>query len=150
MCSRFLAFLFLTLSLTSAKAVDAPYGLNVSESELRFVFGIHSLAVDLELGRHGPADYVRAAEAYRKAAVLGLPFAQNDLGRLYETGRGVPRDPIVAHMWYLIAARNGDEVLRQNRDQSARHLSTDELAQAEALANGLQRHLPDPRQLNGR
>lgn len=145
MYRRFLAFLFLIPSLTSAQPVDAPYGLNVSESELRFVFGVHSHAVDLELGRHGPADYALAAKTYRKAAVLGLPLAQNNLGRLYETGRGVPRDPVIAHMWYLIAARNGDEVLRQNRDQSARHLSTEELTLAEALANGLQRHLPNPR-----
>jgi len=146
---RYILTLLLVIpSLTSAQPVNVPYGLDVRESELRFVFGVHSLAVDLELGRHGPADYARAAETYRKAAVLGLSLSQNNLARLYETGRGVPRDLVIAHMWYTLAAQNGDEVPRADRDQSARRLSADELAKAKALALALQRHLPQSRRPN--
>ena len=145
-----LAALLLVPSLTSAQSVDAPYGMQVSDSELRFVFGVHSLGVDLELGRRGPADHARAVQAYRKAAVLGFPLSQNNLGRLYETGRGVPRDPVIAHMWYTMAAKGGDALLRADRDRSARRLIAEELSRAKALAEDLQRHLPDPRHGNDR
>ena len=79
------AMMCLLPCLSFAQSIGSPYGLDVRESELRFMFGVHSQAVDLELGRHGPADYVRAAAVYRKAAVLGLPLAQNNLARLYDT-----------------------------------------------------------------
>lgn len=143
MMRKFLfTLLLLTPGLIPAQPVNVPYGLHVSESELRFVFGVHSLGVDLELGRHGPADYARAAETYRKAAVLGLALSQNNLGRLYETGQGVRRDPVIAHMWYTLAAQSGDELLRDNRDQSASRLNPEQLAKANALAADLQKHLP--------
>lgn len=136
----------LSLITASAAAQDAhsPYGLNVSDAELRFMSAMHSLAVDLELGRRGPADPARAAETYRKAAVLGYPFAQNNLARLYETGLGVPKDPVTAHMWYLIAAANGDATVAMNRDRSAGRLRNGDLIDAEKLAETLRKHLPAP------
>ena len=137
-----IAMMCLLPCLSFAQSIGSPYGLDVRESELRFMFGVHSQAVDLELGRHGPADYARAAAVYRKAAVLGLPLAQNNLARLYETGRGVPRDPVIAHMWYTLAARSGDEILRANRDRSAEALDSEQLAKAQALVLDLQKHLP--------
>ena len=148
MCRHLLILLFRTPALTSAQPVNAPYGLDVRESELRFVFGVHSLGVDLELGRRGPADYARAAETYRKAAVLGLALSQYNLGRLYETGRGVRQDPVIAHMWYTLAAQSGDELLRENLDKFARGLSAEQLAQANALASDLKKHLPGRHRLD--
>ncbi len=121
-----------------------PYGLEVSGAELRFMSGMHSLAVDLELGRNTPVNYALAAETYRKSAVLGYPLSQNNLARLYETGLGVPRDPVVAHVWYLLAAASGESTLVANRDRSARQLLPDQLASAESLARVLMRHLPAP------
>ncbi len=143
---RILGFLLLALSAGAASAQQSypPYGLQVGESELRFMSGLHSLAVDLELGRKTSADYARAAETYRKSAVLGYPLSQNNLARLYETGRGVPRDPVVAHVWYLLAASSGDSALVANRDRSAQHLLPDQIASAESLAKTLKQHLPAP------
>ncbi len=145
---RIFGFLLLA-SLTGAafaQQVYPPYGLKVSESELRFMSGLHSLAVDLELGRKKPPDYARAAATYRKSAVLGYSLSQNNLARLYETGLGVPRDPVVAHVWYLLAAASGDSVLIANRDRSARQLLPDQVASAESLAKTLKLHLPAPSQ----
>lgn len=141
---RVTGFLLLACLAGSAGAQQtfSPYGLSVSESELRFMTGMHSLAVDLELGRGSPVDYARAAEAYRKAAVLGFPFAQDRLARLYETGLGVPQDRVIAHVWYQLAAASGDMMLISNRDRFARLLRPDELSNAEALANTLKRYLP--------
>jgi TPR repeat protein len=143
---RNLVFLFFVLaaSWTQAQPMPASYGLDVGDSELSFMFGNHSRGADLELGRHGPADYAGAASAYRKAAVLGFPLAQNNLARLYETGRGVQQDFILAHMWYALAAASGDESLEANRDASANRLSAEDIAKAEALARALKRHLPNP------
>jgi hypothetical protein len=143
---RNLVFLIFALaaSWTQAQPMHASYGLDVGESELGFMFGNHSLGVNLELGRHGPADYAAAAAAYRKAAVLGFPLAQNNLARLYETGRGVPQDFILAHMWHTLAAASSDESLKADRDALANRLSAGDIAKAEALAHGLKRHLPNP------
>ncbi len=143
---RNLVFLIFALaaSWTQAQPMHASYGLDVGDSELGFMFGNHSLGVDLELGRRGPADYAGAASAYRKAAVLGFPLAQNNLARLYETGRGVPQDFILAHMWYALAAASGEERLQANRDASASRLSAEDIAMAEVLGRGLKRHLPNP------
>jgi len=143
---RNLVFLMFALaaSWTQAQPIHASYGLDVGESELGFMFGNHSRGVNLELGRHGPADYAGAAAAYRKAAVLGFPLAQNNLARLYETGHGVPQDSILAHMWYTLAATSGDESLQADRDASANLLSAGDITKAETLARGLKRHLPNP------
>lgn len=145
MLKRTMVLLILLAGSAVARPDLAPYGIEVSESEMRFIFGMHSFAVDLELGRRGPADFARAAQAYRKAAVLGLPLAQNNLARLYETGRGVPKDAVAAYMWYLLAAGTGDPVMLSNRDRSGQRLTPNERAAAERLAQILQQHLPLPR-----
>lgn len=143
---RIFGFLIMALltGSTMAQQIYPPYGLMVSESELRFMSGLHSHAVDLELGRNTPANYATAAEIYRKSAVLGYPLSQNNLARLYESGLGVPRDPVVAHVWYLLAADSGDSALVANRDRSARHLLPDQIASAERLASTLKEYLPAP------
>ncbi|MGB6133342.1 MAG: tetratricopeptide repeat protein [Acidobacteriaceae bacterium] len=49
---------------------------------------------------HGTApDYELAAHFYRKAADQGDPWAQLQLGLLYKTGRGVPKDDVQAAAW---------------------------------------------------
>lgn len=139
-----LLLLIFSTGSASAQQIYPPYGIRVSESELRFMSGLHSLAVDLELGRKKPTDYARAADTYRKSAVLGFPLSQNNLARLYETGRGVPKDPVVAHVWYLLAAASGDAMLVANRERSARELLPDQIASAEKLAKTLMQYLPAP------
>ena len=143
---RILGFLIMGLltGTATAQQIYPPYGLSVSESELRFMSGLHSRAVDLELGRNTPTDYATAAKIYRKSAALGFPLSQNNLARLYETGLGVPRDLVVAHVWYLLAAASGDSVLVANRNRSAGHLLPDQIASAERLANTLKEYLPAP------
>jgi TPR repeat protein len=71
-------------------------------------------------------------------------LSQNNLARLYEIGLGVPKDPVVAHVWYLLAAASGDSELVANRDRSARRLQPDQITNAESLAKTLTQHLPAP------
>lgn len=48
----------------------------------------------------------RAATFFRQAAALGYSPAQYLLGRVYESGFGVPKDPIEAYKWYLLSSRD--------------------------------------------
>jgi len=49
----------------------------------------------------------RASDLYRTAAEAGDFAAQNNLGELYETGRGVSREPAQALGWYRKSAESG-------------------------------------------
>src|SRR5579862_7590452 len=50
----------------------------------------------------------KAAEWYQKAAHAGNISAQNNMGWLYEEGKGVERDYGKAADWYPMAAHAGD------------------------------------------
>lgn len=54
------------------------------------------------------ADYVRAAECFKEAAEGGYAPAQNNLGKLFAAGQGVPRDDAEACRWFRRAAEQGD------------------------------------------
>lgn len=53
------------------------------------------------------ADPARAARLYQQAARAGDAAAQNNVGELYETGRGVAADMTQARDWYRKAAEAG-------------------------------------------
>ena len=63
---------------------------------------------------HYPQDYAEAAKWYRVAADNNVDGAQNNLGLLYEHGRGVPQDYAEAMKWYLKAAVQGDADAQTN------------------------------------
>ena len=46
---------------------------------------------------------------YRKAAEQGHARAQTSLGATYYNSKGVLQDTIAAHMWFNIAAANGNK-----------------------------------------
>jgi len=52
---------------------------------------------------HGYHEYALAAFWYRKAAEQGYAGAFNHLGDLYAIGNGVPKDPVIAEMLYILA-----------------------------------------------
>lgn len=49
-----------------------------------------------------------AFEYYRKAAILGFPDAENNLGTMYHEGRGVKQDYDLAMKWYMFADLDND------------------------------------------
>jgi TPR repeat protein len=65
---------------------------------------------DVALLAHHDAEALRW---YRKAAEQGDTSAQRNLGYMYETGRGVERDPAQARDWYRKAADQGDNYAAQ-------------------------------------
>ena len=59
-------------------------------------------------------DYKQAAYWYKKAAKLGHAAAQNNLGVLYNNGRGVRKSRGWAKYWYKKACKNGNETACKN------------------------------------
>ena len=52
-------------------------------------------------------DFATALRLWRPLAEHGLAAAQNNLGELLETGRGVSREPVQALGWYRKSAESG-------------------------------------------
>jgi len=69
--------------------------------------GMHRFGLKSLNGTGGAKDPAQAAEWFRKAGELGLPEAQNDLGRLCHSGAGIPRDDAEAFKWFEKAAKQG-------------------------------------------
>ena len=79
-----------------------------------------------------------SSEWYRRAAEQGHEWAQANLGSAYALGRGVPEDPIQAHMWLNLAASrmSGEEfeTVKKLRDQLTDEMSVGQLNAARKLA----------------
>jgi len=53
-------------------------------------------------------DYKEAHKLFLSLATDGVAQAQNNLGWMYSKGQGVPKDSVSAHMWFNVAASNGN------------------------------------------
>ena len=60
--------------------------------------------------------------------------AQLLLAIMYAEGKGVFKDSVFAHMWFNIAAANGDETARESRDAIELEMTRDEIRRATELA----------------
>ena len=79
-------------------------------------------------------DVARAAKWYRKAAEQGYAEAQFNLGNMYQKGRGVPQDYVLAHMWFNLDAAQGNKGSAGLRDDLARDMTLDQIAEAQRMA----------------
>ncbi len=59
-------------------------------------------------------DYATALQEFKPLAEQGLAVAQNNLGIMYDTGRGVPQDYAEAVKWYRRAAEQGQASAQLN------------------------------------
>lgn len=88
---------------------------------------------NFRLGTGGESqDYAEAAKWYRKAALQGHALAQNNLGVMYATGEGVPKDDLAAYAWWNIATANGGAKAKINKPIIAKKLSEADLAECRA------------------
>jgi TPR repeat protein len=95
------------------------------------------LGLMYDLGRGVPLNPVEAVKWYSMAADKGDVAGQSDLGLSYSNGTGVPKDYVLAYMWFdLAAAREGypDSGDAQNRDDVAKLMTPDQIAEAQRLA----------------
>jgi TPR repeat protein len=87
-----------------------------------------------EEGKGSPRNYEEAINWYAKAAKQGLARAQVRLARMYYFGRHVRQDNFLAYIWLTLAADQGDETGRRNRDKVAKLMSPEQIAEAKELA----------------
>ncbi len=62
---------------------------------------------------------------------------------MYDNGQGVPQDYVQAHMWLNLAAANGNEQAKGNRDIAAGLMTGEEIAEAQKLAREWMAAHPD-------
>jgi hypothetical protein len=77
--------------------------------ELAQLAAIRTEARAYEHGEGVPKDARRALELYCQAAKLGDAEAQFSLGWIYANARGIPRDDVVASIFFSLAAKQGHE-----------------------------------------
>jgi TPR repeat protein len=87
------------------------------------------------LGKDLPVDHTEALKWYRSAAEQGDTKAQFNLGYMCRNGEGMTSDYVQAYKWYKLAAVHGNANYQKLRDLVAKRLSSDQLAEAEKLAN---------------
>ncbi len=68
------------------------------------------------------------------AAEQGDYFAQYYLGLMYAKGQGVPEDYVQAHMWLNLTVMQGHEDAKTDRDDIAKKMTPEQIAEAERLA----------------
>ncbi len=94
----------------------------------------NSLGLMYRKGKGVLQDDKAAVKWLTLAAEQGHASAQFGLGWMYRNGKGVLQDYATAHAWYNIAASNGKEIAAKNRDIIAKSMTTEQLAEAQALA----------------
>jgi hypothetical protein len=53
---------------------------------------------------------------------------------MYAEGQGVPQDNVYAHMWFNLAAADGNENASTGRDMVAKRMTTADISKAQSLA----------------
>ena len=109
---------------------------------------MHDLALYYAEGRGGVETNIKtAASWFEKAAQRGVVDSQYNLGVLYESGQGLPKNLTEAYIWYSIAAAQGDQFARKHIDLLKQQLSAADLKRAENASRALPRLLSTKRQM---
>ena len=71
---------------------------------------VNTASADYEAGRRAwnAGQHVEALKHWQTAANTGDSRAMLALGRLYLQGLGAPQDYVLAHMWFNLAASQGE------------------------------------------
>jgi TPR repeat protein len=92
------------------------------------------LGTMFRLGRGVPENPQEAARWLSAAAANGVGIAQLAIGRMYRDGIGVPRDLVEAYAWFSAAGANSVMDGFAYRDEIARAMSPEQLAEAKRRA----------------
>ena len=80
-------------------------------------------------------DYSQAVDLYRKAGTQGDSGALNNLGVGYAQGQFGAKNLVLAHIFLNLAAVNGHENSKKNRDNIASQLTSAQLIEAQKIAS---------------
>ena len=103
---------------------------------LIFTLAAPAAAQDFGDGRkaYERGDYAAALREWLPLAEQGNAQAQHELGFMYLQGRGVARDDIQDHMWWSLAASQGNEASTLARKLVAAFMTPAQIAEAQKLA----------------
>ena len=79
-------------------------------------------------------DYATALMYLRPLADQNHKKAQGTLGWMYEAGKGLRKDYVMAFVWYDLAVENGHRKAHRNRDNVEAKLSDDDIRLARILS----------------
>ena len=85
--------------------------------------------------------FAEAVSEWETAAAEGDRWAMVALGHVYKRGVGAPQDYILAHLWFNLAASQGDVQAAAERDALAEQMSLEEQAEARKLLREWRRKL---------
>ncbi len=91
---------------------------------------------------HNQGDYGTALQVFKIVAEQNHAAAQHNLGVMYSFGRGVPQDYVQAHMWFNLAAAQGNEKASQNRNIVAKLMTPADISKAQRMAHEWQEAHP--------
>ncbi len=80
-------------------------------------------------------DYAAAIQELGPLADQGDARAQAMVGLMYREGQGVPRDDVRAYQWFDLAAAGGQVDAARARDDLARRMAPDQIAEAHRLVS---------------
>jgi TPR repeat protein len=83
-------------------------------------------------------DYAAAADSFRKAAMQGLPQAQQQLGLMLKQGQGGNINKSEAYMWLLMSFNAGNQAVATDLRELVADLSTAQVSQAKSKARELE------------
>ena len=103
---------------------------------LTLLVGNPAFSADFEKGLDAAqkGDFATALEEWKPLAEQGNADAQNSLGQMYDEGKGVVQDYVRAHMWWSIAASQGNKNAIKYRDTVAKKMTPADLSKAQELA----------------
>ncbi len=123
------------------------YGRGVEQDDLQaahwyeksatqgFPEGLYRLAILLDNGWGQAINKERAFKLYKSAAEKGHTLAQHDVAIMYFQGSGVSKDIVQAYKWLKIADLSGNPLMAKHLKRIKRHMTFDEVEQAEFFAN---------------
>ena len=88
----------------------------------------------VHLDTPGPGDWQDAALLFAAAAEKGLPAAMANLALLYQQGRGVPQDYVLAQMWLTLAVSGGLDTAGPRVTTLQQRMTPAQINEAQTLA----------------
>lgn len=83
-------------------------------------------------------DYSEAVDSFQKAAIQGLPQAQQQLGELLKQGRGVNQDKFEAYVWLLVSFDAGNHAVATDLSALEGELGSNRVEEAKTKARDLE------------
>ena len=132
--TRIFGTLIAVLFLSVGHTTSAQDGELLKRAQNGDVYAQYNLGLAYFNGEGVEQDYAEAAKWWRLAAEQRSARAQLNLGLMYRIGQGTIRDLVYSHMWFNIASSLGFSAAEVGRENVAKQMTPEQIAEAEKLA----------------